>query len=88
MNNQMLADAEKLTADMVTAYAEEIHEVMSGLPQGTHEMRDDMKFLTWFTMMNQRDPQWVQAISYFPEGRRWIQRYIRLMGLEAPNGLG
>ena len=88
MNNELLKDAESLTKDYMKTYTELIHETVEGLTYGTTELRDNVKFLSWYTMMATKpEPdgspsRWVEAISYFPEGRRWINRYLKLQGIE------
>jgi hypothetical protein len=82
VNNQILKDMETQIADKTETMRDLIAEQFRGLTHGTRELRDDVEFLTWYAMMDARDPLWAKAIATVPEGRRIVDRFLRLMGLD------
>lgn len=82
--DKFLEQYEDLVVDKTKTKMKIIEDWFKGLSYGSREIRDPQEFIAWYTMKAQ-DPWWVMAIQDFPNGRRWQERYLRLMGLD-PKG--
>jgi len=84
MNNQIVELYGEEIEALTKSYRELFHEQFKGLTFGTKEVRDPEIFRKWYETRAQ-DPWWSVSLSFFPEGRRINDRYIRLR-LEEPDG--
>lgn len=87
MNNQLLKELDAAVQDKAETMRKMVDDWFSSMHYGTRELRSDEDFIAWYTMKAQ-DPFWVVAIRAWPEGRRWEERYMRLMGVSDDAAIG